>query len=439
MSVNRRAAKTSTFVGLRESRTETPISFTNVNECDFPVTVRGSDPNESSATLYFPHFEELKIILKNLTTNVTFNSPFKIVGKNWYLSPNGQYLDMNVNEFPDARFFGWQNTFTMTNWSNHIFPLRLDGSHQHIQTQQAMNVLGIVPSGFFFPVNSPNLYAQITSVFTYPVVFVIPGGPITSDREVEAAAKGIGPGGRQNFNLRNMFIYELLDVVSAIFSHPDCHQRHHVVAHGRRFGIEDITPVCVGTSVEALNKYRYMYRILKNISNSSPVFKDPVFIFFGSHHMIVPITNTSYRDNRNHAIALNQDYGRQVTPFALHDWTHNVSFTSIRHDYYAPHENFEAVVGRFSHYLEQYWHFAPGDVALVPPVPHIQVQDSFPLSNILRLRTENSPQYNSFIQQISEIFHTPLALVDRDLSAYPPFVEPLNLLPEDYLMMRTAF
>jgi len=71
--------------------------------------------------------------------------------------------------------------------------------------------------------------------------------------------------------------------------------------------------------------------------------------------------------------------------------------------------------------------------------PSIHVPDSIYTQEILRLRVENSPRYNAFIQRVSEIFHTPLALLDVDHSAPPAaFVPPVNLLPQDYIAMRTA-
>jgi len=436
MSVSRKPAKTSTFVNIQEGRSQTPISFQNVNQCDLPVSVRGSDPNESSATLYFPHFEELSTVLGFLTMGLNFTSPFLITGRNWKLSPNGQFAEMGRVEFPHRHYFrhGW-NTFQMNNWSNHVFPLSQgDVGTRDLRTQQAMHALGL-NSQHFFPVHQPNLHAAIISNFTNPVVFVYsPGAAIASDHDVERAAKSRVTG---DPTLENMFVYELLDVISAILSHPDCKHRHHVVQYGRMFGVEDITPVCVGTSVNAINKYIYTHRLLQNISNGSPVFQPPVIIYFGSDHVLVPITNTAYRDNRQHAVALNQDYGRQLAPFNLHDWTHNVPYTAIRHDYFPPQQGFLQLLANFCDYLEYEWHIPRMTVQFADPSIH--VPDSIYTQEILRLRVENSPRYNAFIQRVSEIFHTPLALLDVDHSAPPAaFVPPVNLLPQDYIAMRTA-
>jgi hypothetical protein len=435
MSVFHKPARTSTFLTLRESRFQTPISFSDVKDCNFPVSVRGNDPNESSATLYFPHFEELSTVLNYLCRNLIFKSSFRIVGNNWKLSPNGQFAEMGVNDFPNRQFFWGSPDFTITNLSHHIFPLR-HGASQDDATQQAMGILGIPPSGFFFEVNTPHLYANLKGAFTYPVVFVIPSGPITSHQDVVNAARGIRPGRGPNYNLENMFVYELLDVLSAIFSHPECLQRHYVVPYGRRYGIQDITPVCIGTGAEALNKYIYTFRLLSSLSNGSPVFRDPTLIFFGSHHMLVPVTNTTYLNNRQHAVALNQDHGMQLAPFAPHEWTHMVPFTTIQHDYSPPLENFDTLIERFRDYLVREWHFMPGDV--VVGLPHIQVRDSIYLDALLRLRVENSPRYNTFIQSVSEIFHTPMALMEKDHSVSVPFVPPIQVLPVDYVMMRSA-
>ena len=155
--------------------------------------------------------------------------------------------------------------------------------------------------------------------------------------------------------------------------------------------------------------------------------------------MLVPVTNTTYLNNRQHAVALNQDHGMQLAPFAAYEWTHMVPFATIQHDHFPPLENFEMLVERFRDYLVRDWNFLHAQVAVVfQPAQHIQVQDSTSIQEILRLRVENSPRYNEFIQRVSEIFHTPMALMDKDLSAAVPFVAPIELLPEVYVMMRRA-